>query len=55
MRYLITTNECYEPFLTDWFDESNFNLMANMIVYDLKNCKYTDDGVTWFNIEIDHL
>ena len=56
MRYLITTNQAYAPFLTDWFDaENNFNKDIEMTVYDLVTYKYTTDGKTWLDIAIDHL
>lgn len=56
MQYLITTEEAYAPFLTQWFDaENNFNAEAGMIVYDLFTCKYTTDGKNWNDIQIDHL
>ena len=55
MRYLITTNES-EPGLTKWFEpENHFNAEIGMVVYDLYLNKYTTDGVTWSDIEIDHL
>ena len=55
MRYLITTN-AQPPFLTGWFyAENNFNPEVGMIVYDLYKNKFTTDGKTWQNIEIDHL
>ena len=56
MRYLITTKECYKPFLTKWFTpENNFNMDLEMIVYDLVLNKFMVDGETWHDIEIDHL
>lgn len=55
MRYLITT-KVEPPFLTKWFEpENHFNPDIEMIVCDLVECKYTTDGATWHNIEIDHL
>jgi hypothetical protein len=55
MRYLITTDN-YPPALTDIFDaENHFNEAIGMIVYDLLDSTYTDDGVNWKEIEIDHL
>lgn len=55
MRYLITTRD-NPPALTQWFDpENNFNPEAGMIVYDLYLNKYTTDGKTWNEIQIDHL
>jgi hypothetical protein len=56
MRYLITSNEAKSPFLTKWYDfENHFNEEIGMIVYDLVELKFTTDGKTWFDIEIDHL
>ena len=56
MRYLITTKEVKSPFLTQWFEpENHFNPDIEMIVYDLVECKFTTDGETWNDIEIDHL
>jgi 5-formaminoimidazole-4-carboxamide-1-beta-D-ribofuranosyl 5'-monophosphate synthetase len=56
MRYLVTTNEAFEPFFTEWFDlENNFNAQLDMVVYDLVNRKYSTDGKTWHEILIDHL
>ena len=55
-RYLITTKEVKSPFLTKWFEpENHFNPDIEMIVYDLVECKFTTDGKTWHDIEIDHL
>ena len=59
MRYLIVTNILMSgtpPFLTNYFSsENNFNSEIEMIVYDLEQLKYTEDGKNWYNIEIDHL
>lgn len=56
MRYLITTQEFRMPFLTNKFQaENHFNFEIGMIVYDLVQCKFTTDGRTWYEIEIDHL
>jgi hypothetical protein len=55
MKYLITTN-VQPPFYTEWFDPDNhFNAEVGMIVYDLDADQYTTDGVTWKEIEWDHL
>lgn len=55
MRYLITTKDAM-PFLTKWFQaENHFNEGLEMIVYDLFECKYTTDGKTWNDIEVDTL
>jgi hypothetical protein len=56
MRYLITTKEMETPFLTAWFEpENHFNPEVGMIVYDLHENKFTTDGKTWKEIEVDHL
>ena len=56
MRYLITMQGYKMPFLTDWFDaENHFDFDFGMIVYDLCESKFTTDGRTWYEIEIDHL
>jgi hypothetical protein len=55
MRYLITTPE-NQPFVTEWFDsENHFSESVGMVVYDLHKWVYTTDGVTWQEIEQDHL
>jgi hypothetical protein len=54
-RYLITTT-VQHPFITDWFDsENHFNEEVGMVVYDLLSCTYTTDGITWNDIQEDHL
>ncbi len=56
MRYLVTTKEVYPPFLTMWFDfENHFDTDSEMVVYDLVENKYTEDGETWHKIGIDNL
>lgn len=56
MRYLVTTNGSFDPFLTEWYDaDNNFNPDLDMIVYDLELHRYTKDGTTWINLQIDHL
>ena len=56
MRYLITTIEAYAPFLTKWFEpEQHFNSDLEMVVYDLELNKYTTDGETWHDLQVDHL
>ena len=56
MRYLITTKEVKLPFLTDWFiPENHFIPNIEMTVYDLVQCKFSTDGTTWHDIEIDIL
>jgi hypothetical protein len=55
MRYLVTTEEAYQPFLTWWFDpENHFNPDIGMIVYDLRENKFTVDGENWNEILIDN-
>ena len=55
MRYLfVIKNE--PPFLSPWFDaENHFEDNIGMVVCDLVNFKYTTDGTTWNDMEIDHL
>jgi hypothetical protein len=54
-RYLVTSKN-FEPFLTNYFEfEDHFVVEINMIVYDLIHRKYTIDGTTWLNIDIDTL
>lgn len=56
MQYLITTNDGENPFLTNWFDsENHFNSQIGMVVYDLYNQKYTNNGTQWEHIVKDHL
>lgn len=57
MRYLVTSKtDKFIPFLTHWFDaENNFNPEMDMVVYDLSNKTYTQNGIDWLLIEIDHL
>lgn len=55
MRYLVTTKN-KSPFFTNWFEpENHFNPDVEMVVYDLVELKFTTDGKTWEDIEIDHL
>ena len=55
MRYLITMTG-FAPFFSDRFDsENHFNASLDMVVFDLKEFKYTNDGVTWEIVECDHL
>lgn len=55
MRYLITTS-VQPPAYTNWFDAENFfNSEVNMVVFDLLNDLYMDDGKTWKEIEFDSL
>lgn len=42
------------PFNTKWFIPEN-HYSAGMVVFDLVTAKYTKDGKTWENIELDHL
>jgi hypothetical protein len=56
MRYLITTTDGKEPFLTEWFwPENHFNKKVGMTVFDLYTEQYMNDGVNWMPISIDHL
>lgn len=52
MRYLITL-EGHEPFLTHWFEPDKF--VSGMVVFDLKDFTFTEDGINWKKIQIDHL
>jgi hypothetical protein len=53
MRYLVTMPD-NEPFFTEWFDTEN-HFAETMVVYDLAKGLYTTDGVTWEEIQEDHL
>lgn len=53
MRYLVTCRE-YDPFLTDYYDYDNC-FIKGYIIFDLELKKYTEDGTTWKEIEIDTL
>lgn len=51
-RYLITSKP-NKPFLTEYFGpESNFDVSISMIVYDLKELKFTIDGEIWVDINV---
>jgi len=55
MKYLIITNDG-EPFYTNWFEaENHFNIEVGMVVIDLVNSLYTNNGTHWEPIEEDHL
>jgi len=55
MRYLVTMNG-NPPFLTKWFEYDNhWQDVINMVVCDLQNLTYTQDGKTWHPIEQDQL
>lgn len=55
MQYLIMTPHT-EPFIADNFTpENDFNLGMNMVVYDLVNLCYMQDGVNWLPMKINHL
>jgi len=55
MKYLITADGV-PPFITKWFEiENNWIEEINMIVYDLVNMVYMTDGISWQEIQIDHL
>lgn len=56
MRYLVTTSDGNVPFFTNWYShENHFNTESGMIVYDLYNAKYTNDGTQWQPIDEDQL
>jgi hypothetical protein len=53
MRYLIIP-EGSDPFFTNWFSPLN-NFVAGMLVIDTHTDMFTRDGITWQEIEHDHL
>lgn len=56
MKYLITTSDGETPYFTEWYTHENcFNADTGMVVHDLVNRKYTNDGTQWQPIEEDHL
>lgn len=55
MRYLVSDNSEFRPFITDQFDPDNFSEQNEMIVFDLVLGKYTLDGKHWDDIEEDRL
>lgn len=56
MNFLVTFATEHTPFYTNWFDTQNhFNDSLGMVVYDLVNHSYTDDGQNWLPIIEDHL
>lgn len=52
MHYLIYYNGT--PFYTNWFTVEN-NYVDGMVVFDLLNHEYTNDGKEWKEITEDHL
>lgn len=54
MRYLIVFKDGGDPFYTQWFQYEN-HFIKGMIVFDFSENKWTDDGVSWQEIKIDHL
>lgn len=55
MQYLVTGHG-FIPFITKYFEiENHWSNVRDMVVYDLVNLVYTQDGKTWKIIEIDHL
>ena len=55
MRYLVTAKD-HKPFFTSYYTSENcFIPEAGMVVYDLVNRIYTEDGENWQDIDIDHL
>lgn len=52
-RYLIIPHEG-EPFNTKWFEAEN-HYQEGMIVFDLACGDYTEDGINWKPIQVDHL
>ena len=55
MKYLITTSDGENPFLTDFFNIENFNMETGMIVYNLNSGLFTNNGTHWEVIEKDEL
>ena len=53
MKYLIY-KQGHEPFFTKWFEVEN-NFAEGMVVFDIINCEYTDDGENWKKIGLDQL
>jgi len=53
MRYLVTVPD-YAPFFTNNFEAAN-HWQDGMVVYDLKEERYTTDGEYWMAIEFDIL
>jgi hypothetical protein len=53
MRHLIIP-KTGEPFLTDWFDAQNTYCEGDTVI-DINNHTYTNDGIAWKPIIIDHL
>jgi hypothetical protein len=52
----LITSKAQPPAVTPWFDpENHFNEDVEMVVYDLQTLKYMDDGISWKDIEEDHL
>jgi hypothetical protein len=51
MRYLVFSNG-FAPFFTHVF---NFIDDCGMIVFDLMEKQYTEDGINWDKIQIDKL
>lgn len=52
MRYIIINNGLVS--YTKWFEAEN-HFIDGMIIIDLVEDKFTTDGITWQNIEFDHL
>lgn len=54
-RYLIICDGQL-PAVTHWYDyDNNYNSDLNMVVFDFAVMKYTEDGLTWLEIQEDHL
>ncbi len=52
MTYLVFHNG--EAFYTNWFDAEN-NFVKGMIIFNRDTHKFSTDGITWKQIEEDHL
>ena len=54
MRYIILLND-NSTFSTNWFDPENNWSDQILIVYDLFNFTFMNDGKEWNDIRLDHL
>ena len=61
MRYLITYETAFlngdvnlHPFLTNYYDFAN-NYCIGMIVFDLQELRWTDNGFDWYDLPEDSL
>jgi hypothetical protein len=54
MRFLIVSRPPNPPFYTEWFDPKN-HFRPGMLVFDLRERTFTEDGYHWRLIEFDNL